>query len=447
MQEALRIEYYGVKGTSFWPGCLTPPLVGESEGGQSPHFFFFVIISYGQVLSNMNHRDDDRQLKTLSEYSSKIKRIYLELHGYSFFHGPSEIENVDKRFIGRARLIEKLKNLLTNDETKSGAYLITGYKGMGKSSLVSKVLSEITGVGQNSNTKARYLRILIPLLFLPLLEASIYVTLLMIILFAFTFFLLYKTDLTRPNISADSENQYNNIWRNILNILRANLIISEEEVSRYNIKIAVQDLFLVTLIYNICVPLNYNYANKITHSYMFKLHVYLIFWFLLILTNLLLRKTNDINRKYINDRFVIWRNIKYIFIDVLSPFIKKYINYNHRVCVKINLGHENLREIDILRLIAKSVISTFNDFSKFKLRIPLPDVSSTFFNAVIIYTFLSIFYYNAPLNNINNELKAHSSLLKYFPTLSPYMLVKECNDLVKARLLKIDYKKSLLQNS
>ncbi|MBF0539801.1 MAG: glycerate kinase [Nitrospirae bacterium] len=31
-----RFEHNGVKGASFWPGCLTPPLAGGSEGGQEP---------------------------------------------------------------------------------------------------------------------------------------------------------------------------------------------------------------------------------------------------------------------------------------------------------------------------------------------------------------------------------------------------------------------------
>lgn len=78
------------------------------------------------------------------DFSSKVKRINIELPDYEYFHSPSNVDNIDNRFIGREALIEKFKNILTNSKTKTGAYLVTGYRGMGKSSFVSKVLSLIT---------------------------------------------------------------------------------------------------------------------------------------------------------------------------------------------------------------------------------------------------------------------------------------------------------------
>lgn len=85
-----------------------------------------------------------KQTNDHSRYSSKISRINIELFNYKFFHSPSLIEHDDKRFIGRRILIDRFKNILTSNEPKSGAYLVTGYRGMGKSSFVNKVLGEIS---------------------------------------------------------------------------------------------------------------------------------------------------------------------------------------------------------------------------------------------------------------------------------------------------------------
>jgi hypothetical protein len=75
---------------------------------------------------------------------SKVPRINFEIPNYKFFHSPSQREKNDSRFIGRDRLINRLTNILQNNESKTGSYLITGYRGMGKSSFVNRVLNEIT---------------------------------------------------------------------------------------------------------------------------------------------------------------------------------------------------------------------------------------------------------------------------------------------------------------
>ena len=75
-----------------------------------------------------------------AEYSF-LKEVYVELHDYKFFHSPSIIGKIDNRFRGRKQIENKLYNILKSSEVKSGAYLITGYRGVGKTSLVNKVLS------------------------------------------------------------------------------------------------------------------------------------------------------------------------------------------------------------------------------------------------------------------------------------------------------------------
>ena len=105
-----------------------------------------------------------------SQKHSKIKAVFLELSQYAFFHSPYGIRKPDGRFIGRDHLRNRLKALLTQSGAKSGAYLITGFRGMGKTSLVRNVLSEITSASPRFRFGFGYAaRILLILLIIKIL--------------------------------------------------------------------------------------------------------------------------------------------------------------------------------------------------------------------------------------------------------------------------------------
>lgn len=102
-------------------------------------------------------------------FSARIKNLYIELNEYAYFHSPSEIGRIDRRFTGRTRILKRLKSLFTDYETPSGAYLVTGYRGAGKSSLVARALSEVSSASGASRRESRLLRLLVPILPLSLL--------------------------------------------------------------------------------------------------------------------------------------------------------------------------------------------------------------------------------------------------------------------------------------
>lgn len=79
--------------------------------------------------------------------STQMKNIYIELNDYSYYHQPSNVKDRDERHIGRKKFHDKLKNIIIDSAQQTGAYLITGYRGMGKTSLVNNVLSEIKSSG------------------------------------------------------------------------------------------------------------------------------------------------------------------------------------------------------------------------------------------------------------------------------------------------------------
>lgn len=86
---------------------------------------------------------------SFERYSSKVKRINIPLPSFNFVHKSwfsGHIDNSTPGFIiGRDRIIEKLKSWLTKEKTNGGVYLVTGYRGMGKTSFVNRVLFELVG--------------------------------------------------------------------------------------------------------------------------------------------------------------------------------------------------------------------------------------------------------------------------------------------------------------
>lgn len=92
------------------------------------------------------------QGKHKNNYANKgyIKDIYIELPFYKYLHGPVEVSDDDRdiRFIGRKKIRQRLLNILRKGK-KSGAYLVTGYRGMGKTSYVNKVLKDYQNEEKN----------------------------------------------------------------------------------------------------------------------------------------------------------------------------------------------------------------------------------------------------------------------------------------------------------
>lgn len=76
-------------------------------------------------------------------YSSKIKKVNIPLP--SFYHAPKAMleDTLAGNIISRDRMVEKLKAWLSNEDTDNGSFLVTGYRGMGKTSFVNKVLREL----------------------------------------------------------------------------------------------------------------------------------------------------------------------------------------------------------------------------------------------------------------------------------------------------------------
>ena len=84
--------------------------------------------------------------------NSKTERVLLELPDYAYSHSSSAENKTKSFFLGRKNLIARLKNLIISTSSETGVYLVTGNRGVGKSSLVDKVINE-TSLPANKTKK------------------------------------------------------------------------------------------------------------------------------------------------------------------------------------------------------------------------------------------------------------------------------------------------------
>lgn len=89
----------------------------------------------------------EKRSSRFGKYSSKVKRVNIPIPSFEYVHKSLVPDRSRKTtpglMIGRDRIIEKLKYWLNQDTLSSGSYLITGYRGMGKTCFVERVLYEL----------------------------------------------------------------------------------------------------------------------------------------------------------------------------------------------------------------------------------------------------------------------------------------------------------------
>ena len=73
-------------------------------------------------------------------HSSYVKHILIPLFGFHGYHQTVSEETGDAFFLGRKPILDRLTHWLADSNCRHGAYLITGFRGMGKSSFVGQAL-------------------------------------------------------------------------------------------------------------------------------------------------------------------------------------------------------------------------------------------------------------------------------------------------------------------
>lgn len=475
-------------------------------------------------------------MSDFNKLSSKIRDLYIGLHGYSFFHSPSNPKQKDKRFIGRKEITSRLKAILTHAETKSGAYLITGYRGMGKTSLVNNVLGEISGRFRKVPSLARLSRIYVGVVLLAMLNLEEGLdSPNWVLLFLIPFFLLGASIaillITNPNridksfrkvSSKKSQNKYGprvcksirfkwrfflktkiekttkfpvlkNAWfsicsgmvylkivfttlkddqprwfRNVAVEFRNTLNVGEVSRPLWNYRTLLHDYVLLSLIHLLYFSFDTaswitatTFAGRVYDYSMFfavlaiPLIVYsasesirkfctavlitgVAYYFIRVptslgatlsltlfflyglykLTLLILRLvwTQDSRQK---EKGWLWEQAgvafpyKYPFETTLT-LLRNFFNYGHYVHIRINLGHDNLREGDVLRLIAK------NMQQRYKANLRIFSGPRRFYwlllRGSLVYMIALMLYYYEPSYAIINDFRKEIHLSDYFPS-------------------------------
>lgn len=89
----------------------------------------------------MKEQSQNIRDKQLYKYSSSKRYLKIHVPDFAFKHDDNNIGK--DKFVGRELQIRKLYTWLTSN-SKSGSYLVTGYRGMGKSLLVKRVIDMIS---------------------------------------------------------------------------------------------------------------------------------------------------------------------------------------------------------------------------------------------------------------------------------------------------------------
>ncbi|WP_133513086.1 ATP-binding protein [Candidatus Thiosymbion oneisti] len=89
------------------------------------------------------------------EKRARFRSWIVPLHRFQFHHEPYRRETGSDSFIGREALCAEFLALLTSSQNSSGSYLVTGYRGVGKTSLVKKVLHDYADGHHHLNLRER----------------------------------------------------------------------------------------------------------------------------------------------------------------------------------------------------------------------------------------------------------------------------------------------------
>lgn len=108
------------------------------------------------IVRQRHARRIEPQEKQSHEKLAQLQEWIIPLSDFRFYHEPYRRESSQFHFIGRERLVAEFLALLKNSENGSGSYLITGYRGAGKTSLVKKVLHDNADGRRHLNLSEKY---------------------------------------------------------------------------------------------------------------------------------------------------------------------------------------------------------------------------------------------------------------------------------------------------
>ena len=348
------------------------------------------------------------RISPLAAHGARIKELYVELANYGFFHGPSEVDRIDRRFTGRSEVLARLKSLLTDHESLAGAYLVTGFRGAGKSSLVAKALSEITPGRWGAIGARRILRIASPVLCSALIHPDSWPNLATAVAALLGFLVLVGLIATDPDrydrIPDGRRKWFREWWRSA----RRMLFLRSESPKASRFRTLVRDILAILVL----VVFSRVLFDLLAHDH---ISLNLAPHRLLVVGALVLFYTG------ILPVLVALRSVgPGASLDPFWARLRRSLAAGGRIQVKVNLSQDNLREIDILRSIASSLENEYRRFSQLSFwRLFIR------FLLVLPFLLIALFLYETMLDHWVQDVKTDLHIACLFPSQARYAVSKE----------------------
>jgi hypothetical protein len=367
--------------------------------------------------------------KLNDNYSSKLKRVFIELHNYSFNHGSSIMGEKDERFVGRERLLEKFKSVLTNTSKKSGIYLVTGYRGMGKTSFVNKALEDIYCSSHFLKNMTRWGMLLLSSYLLTLFFIYIsrldsdhigvinYVSTallfyLAILIISFIFYYILKRSIFNVNVN-DNDEMIKKVKKIITNIKKSIFERVENENKEKN-KIKhlkyIEEIIIISALSALLILIAWLINIFIKADNVYTILANFLFVEFLIMFLILFLYKHSHYKKDGKTKNILPKIISLIFSIIER--VKQLINYSSAIHINLNLGHSNLNEINVLRLIVQNIQNEFENHQK-------QSSLNKFFKIlvfVVIFCLVNKFNYHPSIQKFNSSFRNSIGLTQYFPS-------------------------------
>ncbi|MBN1351897.1 hypothetical protein JXJ21_20995 [candidate division KSB1 bacterium] len=343
--------------------------------------------------------------------SSKIKNLAIELKDFHFFHSPYQLKYKDKRFIGRQEKIKQLKSVLTDTIPDSGTYLVTGYRGSGKTSFVNMVLVQIAPHWRFSDRVRILLRaFLIVMLTIPVFWLVFpmpwYVFLISMLLSWLT--LLYFDPL-KPTVikrkkkglrALKKELRWRRRWNWVkkgaktLFYIERNVTWNDTPFNVLRVLYLVATSFTLLSLFSLLFEPVQRYADIIPY-HLFACAGLFIYWFGLRLFDLL-------QEQHKSKRGLNFMSLLAKFMDIIKPIFKP------RIVIRLNLNYESLNERNILQLIASTLYERYRKWRRTRLQLLLRLLKITFFWVLVcvpyqLYNIKGDDWYNHAVKRAKNQ--------------------------------------------
>lgn len=327
---------------------------------------------------------------------SRVRSVYIKLHEFSFFHSPYGLKKANRRFIGRTSVSKKLKSILSRSESKSGAYLITGFRGMGKTSLVRKVLSDMSGRTYRTfevKFKILLLSLILALALTPIGYALVY----LIVSFYFIIGLGIQRKTEAGFIYKD---RLKNYWDNEQNIYRHSFLINIWKSTGFFLRISSPCILLFT--------------ESIIGKWGIFLFIILAFYLFI----------RSLNQSYFRNRE---SSVSKLWAKEILLRIGDRIRNRNKLVIEISLAQDDLKEVDVLKILSRNILYHYKKFRN--KRDLIPRLGVVLLYIIIAYGIAIIIYYNPRINKDFNQFREKNKLTYYFPS-QTYFIYK--NDPSKA---------------